>query len=47
MLPSDSVTVITEVNSIEGQLPKDHEVLAIEESLIQQGDEIIRAYEGR
>jgi hypothetical protein len=46
MLKSDAATVITEVNSIAEQLLKDHEVLAIEESLIQQGDEIIRAYEG-
>jgi trimethylamine--corrinoid protein Co-methyltransferase len=47
MLTSDAATVIAEANRIAEQLLKDHQVLPIDEKLIQQGDEIIRAYEGR
>jgi len=47
MLASDTATVIAESNSIVEQLMKDHQVLPIDENLIRQGDEIIRAYEGR
>ncbi|MBW2493840.1 MAG: trimethylamine methyltransferase family protein [Deltaproteobacteria bacterium] len=47
MLSSDAKTVIAEANRIAEQLLKDHQVLAFDEDLIQQGDEIIRAYEGR
>ncbi len=47
MLSSNDETVIAETNRIVEQLLKDHRVLAIDENLIRQGDEIIRAYEGR
>jgi hypothetical protein len=47
ILTSDAATVITEANRIAGQLLKDHEVLALDANFIRQGDEIIRAYEGR
>jgi trimethylamine:corrinoid methyltransferase-like protein len=47
MLTSDTATVIAKSNSLVEQLMKDHQVLAIDEDLIRQGDEIIRAYEGR
>jgi len=47
MLASDAATVEAEANRIAEQLLKDHKVLPIDEKLIQQGDEIIRAYEGR
>jgi len=47
MLSSDSETIIAESNRIVEQLLKDHRVLAIDEDIIRQGDEIIRAYEGR
>jgi hypothetical protein len=47
MLSSNDETVIAEANRIVEQLLKDHRVLAIDENLIRQGDEIIRAYEGR
>jgi trimethylamine--corrinoid protein Co-methyltransferase len=47
MLTSDAATVTAEANRIAEQLLKDHQVLPIDENLIRQGDEIIRAYEGR
>jgi hypothetical protein len=47
MLTSGAATIIAESNRIVEQLLKDHRVLAIDEGLIRQGDEIIRAYEGR
>ena len=47
MLTSDAATVTAEANRIAEQLLKDHRVLPIDEKLIRQGDEIIRAYEGR
>jgi len=47
MLSSDAETIIAESNRIVEQLLKDHRVLAIDDGIIRQGDEIIRAYEGR
>jgi trimethylamine--corrinoid protein Co-methyltransferase len=47
LLSSDAATVIAESNSIVEQLLKDHQVLPVDGNLVRQGDEIIRAYEGR
>jgi trimethylamine:corrinoid methyltransferase-like protein len=47
MLKSDVATLSAESKRIVEQLMKDHEVLPIDGDLIRQGDEIIRAYEGR
>jgi trimethylamine--corrinoid protein Co-methyltransferase len=47
MLSLDAAALIAESTSIVERLLKDHRVLPIDENLIRQGDEIIRAYEGR
>ena len=47
MLSLDAAALIAESTSIVERLLKDHQVLPIDENLIRQGDEIIRAYEGR
>jgi trimethylamine--corrinoid protein Co-methyltransferase len=47
MLLADPATLAAESKNIAEQLLKEHRVLPIDENRIRQGDEIIRAYEGR
>jgi len=47
MLKADAATLIAEAKRIAEQLVKEHQVLPLDEKLVQQGDAIIRAYEGQ
>jgi len=47
LLKADGATLISEAKRIAEQLLKEHQVLPIDAKLVGQGDEIIRAYEGR
>jgi trimethylamine--corrinoid protein Co-methyltransferase len=47
LLCSDAATLNAETHRIVEQLLKEHRVLPIDGNLIRQGDEVIRAYEGR
>ncbi len=47
LLKADGATLISEAKRIAEQLLKEHHVLPIDAKLVRQGDEIIRAYEGR
>jgi trimethylamine--corrinoid protein Co-methyltransferase len=47
MLKADAATLMVESGRIVERLLKEHRVLPIDASLIRQGDQIIRAYEGR
>jgi trimethylamine--corrinoid protein Co-methyltransferase len=47
MLSADAATLASESKKIVEQLLKEHQVQPIDANLIRQGDEIIRAYEGK
>jgi trimethylamine--corrinoid protein Co-methyltransferase len=47
MLSKDRADLVAEAKEIAKQLLKDHRVLPVDEGIIRQGDEIIRAYEER
>ncbi len=47
MLALDAADLIGEANRIAERLLKEHRVLPIDDDLVRQGDEIIRAYESR
>jgi trimethylamine:corrinoid methyltransferase-like protein len=47
MLSGDTERLIAESRTVVNQLLKDHRVLPVDEGIIQQGDEIIGAYEER
>jgi hypothetical protein len=47
MLSADAATLASESRKIVEQLLSEHRVQPIDADLIRQGDEIIRAYEGK